>query len=235
MSQSVLFPGIEPDFGRLLSVLRREGEPDRVPFIELFADIEVMPAVLDERPVVTRGSGDDDWTAIERGDRSVWAAMLDQRIRFCRAAAFDYVNVATPIPFTYKTAHTGDTAELTKGERSWIEEGDGVITSVDDFERYRWPRPEEIDYYAFEYVSQNLPEGMKIIATTSGVLEYVMWLMGFQAFSIALYEQPGLVAAMFEQMERLFVPIYEAISSVPEVGAVFLGDDMGFRSGTFIS
>jgi len=36
----------EPDFKRLRKVLKNEGEPDRVPFYELFADKEIMEAVL---------------------------------------------------------------------------------------------------------------------------------------------------------------------------------------------
>ena len=35
----------DPDFGRLEKVFRRQGEPDRVPFFELFSNIQ--PDVLD--------------------------------------------------------------------------------------------------------------------------------------------------------------------------------------------
>jgi hypothetical protein len=48
---SALWPSTKPDFGRLLKVFRREGLPDRVPFIELFADAEVVAAVVGDKPI----------------------------------------------------------------------------------------------------------------------------------------------------------------------------------------
>ena len=41
-----------PDYERLLKALRRQGDPDHVPFLELFADREVIAAALGE-PVIT--------------------------------------------------------------------------------------------------------------------------------------------------------------------------------------
>jgi hypothetical protein len=46
----------KPDFDRLLKVLWMEGEPDRVPFYELFADREVMETITGE-PIPRLGVG----------------------------------------------------------------------------------------------------------------------------------------------------------------------------------
>jgi len=37
----------QPNFDRVLTVLRREGEPDRVPFFELFHDAQVIEAIME--------------------------------------------------------------------------------------------------------------------------------------------------------------------------------------------
>ena len=50
-----------------------------------------------------------------------------------------------------------------------------------------------------EYVARHLPEGMAIIAKIQGVLEPVMWLMGYETFALAIYDQPDLIKAMFRQ------------------------------------
>ena len=36
----------DPNFERLLTVVRKEGEPDRIPFLEFWIDVEMMEAVL---------------------------------------------------------------------------------------------------------------------------------------------------------------------------------------------
>jgi uroporphyrinogen decarboxylase len=91
-----------------------------------------------------------------------------------------------------------------------------------------------VDYFDLEFVAQHLPDGMQIIATTSGILEWVMWLMGFTPFAMALHDQPELVEAMFGRIGDLFAAAYETLVGMPRVGALFLGDDMGYRSGPFI-
>jgi uroporphyrinogen decarboxylase len=53
--------------------------------------------------------------------------------------------------------------------------------------------------------------------------------------SIALYEQPDLVAAMFERVGELSVACCEAACQIDAVQAILSSDDLGFRTGTLIS
>ncbi len=214
----------QPDFGRLLKVLRRDGLPDRVPFIELFADAEILAAALGEKPIYAASA--DDFEARK--------AHLQQRIRFCRTLGYDYVWAGPYIPFSRSMLHSEDTAPLARPQRAWVNESVGMITSLADFEAYPWPTPEAVDYFDLEFISDRLPEGMQIIAETSGILEWVMWLMGYAPFALALYDQPELVDMMFQRIGDLFAAVYEAMCDMPNVGAVFIGDDMGHRSGTMI-
>ena len=219
-----LWPENKPDFERLRRVLCREGTPDRVPFIELFADLEIMAAVLGEKPVYA-------WRETE--DRE--AALL-QRIRFSETLGYDYVTAHPRLNFPRRETVliSEDTAELARPARSWVNESEGTIATIEDFETYPWPSPETVNYADLEFVARHLPEGMQIIAATSGVMEWVMWLMGYAPFAVSLYDQPELVEAMFTRIGDLFASVYEAVASIPEVGAVFLGDDMGHKTGTFV-
>jgi uroporphyrinogen decarboxylase len=221
-----LWPQNTPDFDRLRRVLLRQELPDRVPFIELFADPEIVAAVLGEKPIYPSPE-----------DQKQRQAALRQRIRFCQTAGYDYV-WAYPGVFHRDTALTlvgEDTAELPRPQRAWVNESEGVIATMEDFENFPWPTPETVDYSDLEFVAQHLPEGMQMIAATSGVLEWVMWLMGFAPFALALHDQPELVEAMFQRIGDLFAAIYETLVDMPKVGALFLGDDMGYKTGPFIS
>ena len=214
----------DPDFDRLLKVLRRQGEPDRVPFIELWCDPEMMEAI-GGRPV--RG-----WQSREERERA-----LDGMIAFWHGAGFDYVCVGPLVNVPGKHYAAEDTAILKHEKRHWQDEGIGVIASWEDFERYPWPRPEDADYFAVEYVARHLPEGMKIIASgdPAGQLELLNILMGYTGLSYALHDDPALVAAVAEKAQALLTSIFATMAEMPGVGAMVLGDDLGFKTATMIS
>jgi uroporphyrinogen decarboxylase len=221
-----LWPHHRPDFERLRRVFYRQSPADRVPFIELFADPEIVAAVLGESPVYVDDNQLDDWPAR--------AAHLNQRIRFCQRAGYDFVWANPRVAFARKVVYADDPAALARPARRWVNEAEGAIMTLADFAHYPWPSPAAVDYFDLEYVAQHLPEGMQMIVATSGILEWVMWLMGFEPFFYALYDQPDLVERMFEQVGGLFAAIYATMAGMPQVGALFLGDDMGHRSGPFV-
>ncbi|MCE5207853.1 MAG: uroporphyrinogen-III decarboxylase-like protein [Chloroflexi bacterium] len=217
-----LWPERTPDFSRLQAVFRRE-TPDRVPFIELFADPEIIGAVLNEK-----------YIPYNQQDRRQCQAGQLQRIRFCYKVGWDFVWLPVFLDFRQEQLATADTAGLPRSQRRWVDESHGVIQTWEDFERYPWPSWSSINDADFEFMAANLPEGMKMTITTGGVLEWVMWLMGFVPFSLALYEQPDLVEAMFNRIGDILSDVLERAVSLPGVGAYFLGDDMGYKTGTFI-
>jgi uroporphyrinogen decarboxylase len=169
-------------------------------------------------------------------DRESVRGPIDQKIRFWHGLGFDcfwqapLVNLVNMI-----TLASEDTAINPRAARGWVDENEGAITSWKDFESYPWPRPEDTDYYPLEYAAENLPEGMALAASTGGVLEPVMWLMGYQTFAIALYDQPDLVRAMFEKVEELVVSAARSLAQCDRVIALWMGDDMGYKTGTMIA
>ena len=218
-------PRHHPDFDRLLKVLWRQGEPDRVPFIEFWIDREMMEAVIGER-IPAR------WQSREERERALRLIM-----RFWYEAGYDYVCIGPLASLPGKQHAAEDTAILKHERRHWQDEGIGVISSWEDFHRYPWPRPEEIDYYNLEYVARHLPEGMKIIVSgdPAGQMETLLMLMGYTGLSYALHDDPALVAAVALKAQDLLTTIFATTAEMPRVGAMCLGDDMGFKTATMIS
>lgn len=214
-----------PDFNRLRKILLRQGEPDRLPIVELFADREIMEAIIGEK---IASPARQDFTARRKA--------LDQTLRFWYETGYDYITVQAVVDLPQHQSQADDTAALSRGKRTWTDEGRGMITTWEEFERYPWPKPQDVDYYNLEYISQRLPDGMKMIYLgPGGQLENIMWLMGYASLAYALTDQPGLVEAMSQKVGELLVSVFTTAAEVPGMGALWLGDDMGFKTATMIA
>jgi len=94
---------------------------------------------------------------------------------------------------------------------------------------------QDVDYSPLEKVAEFLPEGMKVIGRFSGILENVMWLLGYQGISYLLYDDQEFVRAMFAEVATRIITYFDKLASFDVVGALALGDDMGFRTQTLLS
>lgn len=202
----------DPDFRRLLKVLRREGEPDRVPFFELLVDREVVAAVLEE-PV----------------------SSVEQQVRFWHALGYDYASVKAAIPWPRRRDAAPDTADLSRGRREWVNVHSELVKSRADFEALPWPRPRDVDYADLERAARVLPDGMRLIARASGVLENTMWTLGFEGISYLLADDPQLVRDVVDAVGSLLLNVFQTMASMEGVGALLLGEDMGFKTATMLS
>ncbi|MDO8588585.1 MAG: uroporphyrinogen decarboxylase family protein [Armatimonadota bacterium] len=218
MDTSLLIPGFthvkaSPDFSRLRKAILREGEPDRLPFLELFADAEIKQAILG-RPV---------------------QSMTDE-VEFWLRLGYDRVQAPIGVRLEMGRETAPDTArELNRQERGWVTQHTSLIGNWEQYEKYNWPTTDEVVVQYVEEANAALPEGMGITVQSSGVLENVMWLMGYEGLSIALYDNPELVRAMFDRIGALFLACYEAAVDMEGVGGAFFGEDMGFKTATMIS
>lgn len=217
----------DPDYTRAIKALRRQGDPNSVPFVELYADPEFVAAVLDEPVILYK---------LQEGDREAKQAVLDQKIRFCYRMGYDVIwqKPDYDLPGVL-SIETEDTAALTRGTRSWINQQANVITNWEEFERYPWPKPEDADYTPLEYHIKHLPEGMAIMADIRGIHEPLMFLMGFEALAFAIYDQLDLVDAIIDKLIEILLPVVQTLAHMDRVVALFMGDDMGFKTGTFLS
>jgi len=222
----------KPNFERMYKVLLLDGEPDRIPFYDLFADLEVMEAIVGEK-IPARGK---DISQHE----DILKRYLMLNIKFHRKLGYDYVVLGIPSPFPRDNVIlSDDTAPLPREKRRWQDENRGVIETREDFERYPWPdldRIQEIYMMQYEFLKRNLPDGMMIISLTpGGVLENVMWLMGAIPFFRALYRDPSLVEDMFSKVGKVISYYCGLASEGGMIGALTMGDDMGYKNGPMIS
>ncbi len=216
----------QPDFNRFLKAVRRQGEPGRVPFIELLADPQIKSAVL----------GEHVKHLYDVKDQTEEARLWDQEIRFWHTLGYDYVPVFSGVVFSYPQDKANDTAALSKGERAWVNEATVVIKDRQDFDAYPWPDPEKINLFRFEYLSRNLPPGMKVLILSTGVFENTRWLLGFEGLSYGLVDNPELVADVFRRVGEIFYGRFrQVLDRFDVVGGLFPADDMGFRSSTLVS
>ena len=215
----------QPDFDRLRKVLLRHGEPDRLPLIELYADREIMEAVTGEKI-----------PTYEPFEHEAQEAAMRTTTRFYYELGYDYVPAGAKVNIPRVRTGAADTAELKRDQRLWQSETEGTIESWQDFERFPWPTAETIDYYPAEFAGRNLPDGMKLIFEgPGGQLENIMWLMGYEPMSFAMGDDPALVQAVADKVGEMLVNILSAAVQIPGVGALWLGDDMGFKTATMIS
>jgi uroporphyrinogen decarboxylase len=156
--------------------------------------------------------------------------------KFWREIGYDYVTQGVDLSFPHGELRAPDTATLSRGERSWVNEAKGPITNWEEFEKYPWPEVTPAAFEGLEAMGRNLPEGMKVAASIpGGPLENVTFLMGFETFSYALVDSPELVAAIAERLDETLCRVVEATSSMDWVGAQWINDDMGFKNSTLAS
>jgi uroporphyrinogen decarboxylase len=224
-----------PDFGRLHQALMRQGVPDRLPLFEIRIDDEVISALLGEdvqnpgymgRKAL--GSGGARREDIERYVR--------QLVRAYYHLGYDYVPVPVYLPMGSPMLLGQDTAALARAQgRAWVDETRGPVANWADFEAYGWCETKDADLFAVDYAARVLPEGMRLIVFTRGVMEWLMRLIGFEPLCFALVDDPTLIEAVAERTGNLVVDLVERVAGLDGVGAISIYDDMGFKTGTFIS
>ena len=149
---------------------------------------------------------------------------------------YDYVPCRTSFLLSFEMPTAEDTAQMPFEERPWVTESTGLVENWEDFEKYEWLEPRDEHFAPIEYAAEVLPEGMKLIPHgPGGVLENVMWIMGYEPLSYALVDEPDLVQAMFDHVGQTLLKVFERLASYEAVGAVFLGDDMGHKTQTMLA
>jgi uroporphyrinogen decarboxylase len=220
-----------PNFERLRKALLLQGEPDRVPLLELDVARDVKRAFLG-----SPGRG------------------LAAEVEFWVKAGYDHIPIAQGIGMVitgrvqaHDAAGTAFSGVMRRGEsqyslyqqeatgRWWMEESRGVISSVEEFESFPWPDAASISYSLLDRVAELLPPGMKIIPLLSNTFPQVSALMGTENFFLSIYQNPELVARMFHKIGSIE---YEALKQVvkhPAVGAIWLVGDIAYSEGLLVS
>ena len=224
--QKILLENPLPDFETLEKVLRGEKGPQRVHFLELGVDQEVIKYIIEN-------AMGEKWTPLTEENKEGYQK---QGINFYFRMGYDYVPVWLNwdnLP-KFKERKTADTSILSRGKRSWVEEGGGIIKNWNDFEKIGWDNIKH-DLQALDYSQKNLPDGMKITVGTTLFEMILERFLGYQDLFILSHDNPKLVEAVFEEWGQKVYDAYKEAIQYPEVGAIFHADDLGYKTGTMLS
>ncbi len=228
ISHSLPLSKPSPDAAGCIAKLSGRSQSGAVPLVEYIVDDVVM------RPILTQMMG-RRWVPWGT-DRTQQREYLDNLTAFWFGMGYDFVRFEQNLPFPEMKNIIPDAAPGSDQERSWADEHHGMIQSWKDFEEYPWPKVEDFDFWAFEYLNAHLPDGMGLISSHGGgVFEHLSWIMSLEGLSSALFEEPALVQATADRLGGLMVDFTRHILDLDRLVAVFPGDDMGYRSATMIS
>ncbi len=211
---------MQPNFERFRKVLLRKEEPDYVPL----GDISVHPILKEAilgRPVRT----------------------LEDDVAFWGKAGYDHVPLEQGFQLTdvirkqsmrtIEANYAFGTSEMQT--RSWATEGKGLITTMKDFESFRWPDPDSLDYSAFEKVKSYLPPQVKVIAILGKIYTSIWWLMGLEGMSLSFADEPTLVPKLFEKIGKFQFRVFENMLKFNAIGAFWHADDIAYSTQLMVN
>lgn len=220
----------QPDFDLFLDCVVNRKEPPRPLIVEFIVDYEIRRQIGEELLGQT-------WAATGRGERDGAELEIRNTIDFWYRMGYHFVLHQEDSGFLGKTVAAKDTAMLSRGQRNWVDQGGGSVRTWEDFERYPWPEPETFDFWRYEYYASHVPEGMGFLVCHGyGPMEIVMEkLLGYENLCLLIYDNPELVRAVFDRVGDVLVRFYAQLLDLEGVRGVIQGDDMGYKTGTFLS
>ena len=223
-----------PDGKYFIDFVMGRTKGGRVPLVEYLVDETIL------RPVTTQMLGRpwaaEPWPIQSPADRELQQAALDNFIQFWYHMGYDFVRFERGMGFSGRSLAAADTAANAQKDRNWSDEHHGMIANWDDFERYPWPKIENVDFFPYEYLSTHLPEGMGLMVNhAGGMLEHLTSLLSYEGLAFAVHDQPDLVQAIADRVGGLMVQFYQHLLTLDNLIAVFPGDDMGFHSATLLA
>jgi len=243
-----------PDFKQFVEILEGKRFSEKVHFVELDIGVEVMKAILEsmmgmELPVEEVGhiqrkkiSDFTNGKPVDLLTEEEEKAFIKNTIKFFCFMGYDYVPERWPTLYYRGMIKPPkriaiDTASLTKesGKREWVEESKGVISSWEELEKFPWNRMElRVERY-YEFIQENLPEGMKIVVNVAMYERVMEHLLGYEGLFYLIYDDPDLVKVVFNKWGQVVYNFYQKVISLECVGAIFHADDLGYKTGTMLS
>ena len=196
----------KPNFDNLLKVLNNE-TPDRPTLFEFFLN----------QPLYCKLAG------VAEQDPAPKPAV----IKAFMTAGYDYATVMPNFSFPKQEISHEQTISLNEG---------ASITNWEDFEKYPWPDPEQVNYGELDELAPFLPAGAKIISQgPGGVLENVIPLLGYDNICFLLMDDRELFKTVVDHVGSRLVRYYELVGKSDIVGAMISNDDWGFKSQPMLS
>lgn len=208
---------LKPDFERYLKTLHCE-EPDRVPQGDWHVDQRPKEAFMG-RPIKT----------------------LQDQVDFWYTAGYDYMTASSGIlepvraPEGMTTKGEGVHTEYgDKVSREWAHTHEGVLTSWEKFDKYKWPTIDDLDLSNWDVYDKILPKGMKAILLLGKIYTPAWMYMGAETFFNALETDEELVVAIINKIGDIQFQTFLRVTEHPCVGAVLNPDDIAFNTGLLV-
>jgi uroporphyrinogen decarboxylase len=227
----------QANFDRFCRHITRKAPPGPVPLAEYLVDWPIIEQVTGDKLPFSHGEeGLPPQAALHRlGNKEMMRSVVDSLLRFSDATGLDYLLIGLD---TGLDLYEGiPVSNGTSGARRnwWFVKPDGPIQTREGLERFSWPRREDLDYSMLDLACGLIPDGMKILVQVDGILEIASGLMGMTRFLTALYDMPDLVEHIIRRATSILASQIETACEHDEVGGVWMGDDLGYSSGTFIN
>ncbi len=204
----------KPDFKNLLDVLENK-IPERPTLFEF---------ALNDR-IVGKLSGEP------KEDNSSRLAPFRRIIRAFTHAGYDHTTISAWRTNTL-SFYKGD---IEKKESQSLNAG-SMINDRESFDKYPWPDPESGDYDIYQDLKNELPGGMKLIASgNGGVLENVIDLVGFENLSMMTMLDEQLTTEIFDAVGSRLLRFYEIVAPIETIGACIVNDDWGYKNQTMFA
>ena len=200
------------DLNGWMSNLRREGTPTRVFYYAHGVD-EAIQQQLDERESISKEL-----------DRASEFYPHQRRMLIHRFLGQELFRIFPDGARILPPTRDGE----------WVEEGTGAVTDRKSFEKFDWPDPNNMDTSPLEYFERNLPEDMRVVVILTQ-WEVVRDLMGFETFCYQLVDDREFIEDMLRQVGEFNLAVARTLCDFDCLGAVYLSDDLGFKTSTMIA
>ncbi|MCD6446760.1 MAG: nucleoside 2-deoxyribosyltransferase [Candidatus Marinimicrobia bacterium] len=161
------------------------------------------------------------------------ATNVKDEIAFMRSLGYDFIKVQPGIHIETNRSIAKNANVAT--DRSWSSEHDGVVTDWESFEKYQWAKISDLDYSRLEEAGKLIPDNMGIIGQYGDIYTTVWEMMGFENFSMMMYENPELIKAIFDKIGGLIMSMFETMASMDHVKVLWYSDDIAYSSGLMVS
>lgn len=216
----------QPDFDWLERAIRGQESPQRVPSLELKVDDEMMQLILEEHL-------GERWVTYEEDPEE----HLRLRVEFEYRMGYHFVRNRTGWAIVglprFSARQAQDTADLSRGQRAWVQGSSGLIANWTDFHAIPWDQVRP-DLSTLDLLEKHLYPGMKIMLSGTLFEMVLESLLGYENLFILSHDEPDLVKAVFDTWGQKLYDFYSVAIGRPRVGGIFHGDDLGHKTGTMM-
>jgi uroporphyrinogen decarboxylase len=109
----------------------------------------------------------------------------------------------------------------------------GPIQTWEDFERYPWPRIEQVDFFDIEWLNEHLEDNLTLWSMTY-LFQQVSNLVGFEPLCMMLFDNRELVQAIVEKVGQFYLDLTRTLCEYERLGAINIGDDLGHKTSLLL-